>query len=107
MVMVTFTLLKAHHTRLFLDTFVDCWSYCTLLPAKMQTRKRRKSEDVECKKSCMSPSMFETPTVGRRGQQSVCDSSAYQQWDVDDVASFLSANGFKKYVSIFRGICSV
>ena len=55
----------------------------------------------------MSPSTFETPTVGRSEPQSARDSSAFQQWDVDGVASFLSANGFKKYASIFRGIWSV
>lgn len=67
-----------------------------------QTRKRRKSaDDTEHKRK--SSSTFTTPITGQREQQrQVCDSSHWEQWDVDDVASFLSSKGFDKYAPIFQ-----
>jgi len=62
-------------------------------------RKRRKSEDTEDKRVCMSPSMFQTPVTGHSEHHS----SQFEHWDVNDVASFLSRKGFDKYATIFQG----
>lgn len=73
----------------------------------MQTssRKRRKSEDIEYKRTCISPSSFETPTAGQaQKEQHICNPLHFEQWDVNDVESFLSSKGFDKYASVFQGI---
>ena len=66
-------------------------------------RKRRKSENTEVKRACMSPSMFQTPVSGHKEQQP----SLFEGWDADEVASFLSRNGFDEQALIFQGIISV
>lgn len=66
-------------------------------------RKRRKSENTEDKRACMSPSMFHTPVSGQKEQQP----SHFEQWDANEVASFLSSNGFDRYALTFQGILNV
>ena len=66
-------------------------------------RKRRKSEDTEDKRACMSPSMLHTPVSGLKELQP----TRFEQWGVDEVTSFLSTNGFDKYASIFEGMLNV
>ena len=66
-------------------------------------RKRRKSEDTEDKRACMSPSMLHTPVSGLKELQP----TRFKQWGVDEVVSFLSTNGFDKYASIFEGTLNV
>lgn len=71
----------------------------------MQTssRKRRKSEDIEYKRTCISPSSFETPTAGQaQKEQHIFNPLHFEQCDVNDVASFLSSKGFDKYASVFQ-----
>ena len=67
---------------------------------KMQ-RKRRKSEDTEDKRICVSPLMFQTPVLGN--DQKERQPSDFQRWGVDEVAYFLSSNGFDKHALKFRG----
>ena len=66
----------------------------------MFQRKRRKSEDTDDKRVCMSPSMFQTPVSGLKKQQP----SRFEQWGVNEVVSFLSSNGLDKCALIFQGI---
>ena len=69
----------------------------------MSQRKRRKSEDTEDKRICMSPSLFQTPVSGLKEQQP----SRFEQWGTNEVASFLSSNGFDKFALIFQGISKI
>ena len=66
-------------------------------------RKRQKSENTEDKRPCMTPSMFQTPVSGYKEQQA----SRLEEWDANEVASFLSRNGFDEHASIFQGIVNV
>ena len=68
----------------------------------MQTRKRRKSEDAESKRT---RSIISKTVEGQDGKQVeyVCDLLHFEQWDVSDVVSFLSSKGFDKCASIFQG----
>lgn len=68
----------------------------------MQTRKRRKAEDSICKKTCMSPSMFKTP-ISDLKEQHIRGPSHFEQWDINEVALFLTSEGFDEYTSIFKG----
>ena len=63
-------------------------------------RKRRKSEDTEDKRVCVTPSIFRSPVSGHNEQKA----SRFEEWDVNEMASFLSRNGFDEYASIFQGI---
>ena len=63
-------------------------------------RKRRKSENTKDKRTCMTPSMFRTPVSGHKEQQA----SHFEEWDANEVTSFLSRNGFDECASIFQGI---
>ena len=62
-------------------------------------RKRRKSEITEDKRACMTPSMLQTPVSGHKEQHS----SHFEEWDANEVASFLSKNEFDEHALIFQG----
>ena len=73
-------------------------------------RKRRKSDDSEepstakeekasDKRICALPTCFETPMSGPRDQPL----PHCEQWDVEDVVSYLEEYGFDKYAPIFKG----
>jgi len=64
-------------------------------------RKRRKSEDTEDKRVCVSSLTFQTPVSGN--DQKERQPSSFQRWGIDEVASFLSSNGFDKCALKFRG----
>jgi len=74
-------------------------------------RKRTKLEDLEepaakdemvsDKRVCTFPTSFETPMSGLRDQPL----PHCEQWDVEDVVSYLEEYGFDQYAPIFKGIC--
>ena len=70
-------------------------------------RKRRKSEETEDKRACISPSVFpQTSVLGLKEQQQSAP-RCVEQWDINDVVSFLSRNGFDDYTYNFQGILNV
>ena len=77
-------------------------------------RKRRKSDDSEepstakeekasDKRICAFPTCFETPMSGRVSGPRDQPLPHCEQWDVEDVVSYLEKYGFDKYAPIFKG----
>lgn len=73
----------------------------------MMQRKRRKSEEfntvndkmTSIKRVCTLPTSFETPISCPRDQSL----PHCEQWNVEDVVSYLEEYGFDKYAPIFKG----
>ena len=66
-------------------------------------RKRRKSGNTEDKRPCMTPLMFQTPVSDHKEQQAL----HFKEWDVNEVALFLSKSGFDEHALIFQGILNI
>jgi len=72
----------------------------------MQSKRRKSEEPNVCKdemastkRVCMLPTSFETPMSGLRDQLL----PHCEQWDVEDVVSYMEEYGFDKYAPIFKG----